>query len=213
MRKSKIRRLIFSISIIAVVSTGLVGFQLFNNALNKRYEDIEYTHSLIREPSQEVYSEQKGESETVETSVIIKPYSDPSVSESVGYYSNLSSTEDQEKSLIFYENTYMPSTGIMYTSDSEFTVLNTLNGKVKEIKKDNLWGNVVVVEHNNNLLTQYYGLNTIDVNENDEIETGAIIGTTKQNNIFDNKYVLFFETYLDNKIINPQEYYVLNIKN
>lgn len=50
-------------------------------------------------------------------------------------------------------------------------------GKVKSVYSDSVWGNCVVIDHDNTLESHYYGLaNEIMVSEGDEVSAGQIIG-------------------------------------
>ncbi len=120
------------------------------------------------------------------------------------YYSYLDNEEDQKKSLIFFDNTYMPNTGIFYISDEEFNVISVYEGKVTDIKEDEFFGKVIEVTHNNNLKTYYYGLDKIEVSKDDEITASTILGVSKNNKIMPNKKSFLFESYYNNKLIDPE---------
>ena len=41
----------------------------------------------------------------------------------------------------------MPNTGILYSSNESFDVISVLDGKVEDVKTDNLIGNIVTIKH------------------------------------------------------------------
>lgn len=104
----------------------------------------------------------------------------------------------------------MPSSGTFYASQDEFDVVSVYDGKVKSIKKDEMLGDTVEVQHSDNLTTIYYSLKDVTVRENDDIKKGTIIGKATSNNLVTDKNVLFIEVYLKGKQIDPEKFYELN---
>lgn len=143
---------------------------------------------------------------------IIKPYVDESVSVAIPYYNINDNDQNQQKSLIYYENIYMQNTGVMYTGDNEFNVVAVLDGKVKNIKDDNIMGKIVEVEHSNNLITIYQSLQSTNMSVGQEVKQGEIIGLSGKNEIVDGgKFALHFEVYKDGELVNPEDFYKLSI--
>lgn len=140
------------------------------------------------------------------TEEITSPIEEGKAEVSIHYYDSNSSEETQESSLIYYENTYMPNTGILYTSDEQFEVLTVFPGKVIDILEDEFFTKVVVVEHNKNLRTYYYGLNDIEVEVGNEITNGTVLGTSQSNAIMNTKKSFLLEVYFNNKLINPEKF-------
>ena len=67
----------------------------------------------------------------VNTKTTIKrPYNDTDVKIVKNFYNYQGSEDEQKESIIFYEDTYMPSSGVSYGKNSEFDVLAILDGKV-----------------------------------------------------------------------------------
>ncbi len=100
------------------------------------------------------------------------------------YYDKNASQADQEKALIKYGTTFRTSDGTSYSlqDNSSFDVLAVFSGKVVEIKENPLFGNYVVIEHDNDLKSYYYGLSEVcvtvgsSVNQKDKI---GVSGTTE----------------------------------
>ena len=138
---------------------------------------------------------------------IIKPYVSDIVSIEKHFYDIKSDELTQQKSLIYFENTYMKNTGVLYTAPEKFDVVSVLDGTVTKVKTDEVLGNVVEIEHHTNLRTIYYSLEDIDVQEGDFLSQGEVIGTSGANKISDEKYNLLVEVYYNGTLINPEEFY------
>ena len=96
------------------------------------------------------------------------------------FYDKTASASDQEKSLIKYGTTFRTSDGVAYASkdNQTFDVLAVLSGKVVEIKDNPLYGTYVVIEHDHDIKTYYYGLQNVEVSVGLEVEQGTKLGTS-----------------------------------
>lgn len=143
-----------------------------------------------------------------EESKIVKPFKDENIKILTYFYDSKSSTEIQEKSLILFENTYIPSTGVDYGMENQFDVNSISNGTVIETKTDELLGQIVKVEYKNNVIGTYSCLSSTDVKENDIVSSGQKIGTSGTCNISKNLgNHLHFEILKEGKNINPESFY------
>lgn len=143
-----------------------------------------------------------------EESKIVKPFKDENIKILTYFYDSKSSTEIQEKSLILFENTYIPSTGVDYGMENQFDVNSISNGTVIETKTDELLGHIVKVEYKNNVIGTYSCLSSTDVKENDTVSLGQKIGTSGTCNISKNLgNHLHFEILKEGKNINPESFY------
>lgn len=136
---------------------------------------------------------------------IIKPYKGENITISKYYYNSKDDETRQQQSLIKYENIYMPNTGILYSSDTEFEILAILDGKVTSVKEDDILGNIVEIEHSDNLVTIYQSIKDVKVKPGDIIKQGdtiALSGPNKLENEKDN--CLHFEVYKEGNLINPE---------
>ena len=144
---------------------------------------------------------------------IVKPFISETVTVDIDYYDIESDEIEQQKSLILYENTYMPNTGILYTNNEEFEVIATLEGTVSKVTKDELLGNVVEITHTSNLTTTYYSLNNVTVVEGQTLKQNDVIGTSGKNNISSTSdYMMLFEVMLNGTNIDPENYYNMKIE-
>lgn len=144
---------------------------------------------------------------------IRKPFDKENITTDIDFYDKDADEGSQQKSLILYENTYMPNTGILYTSEEQFDVLSTLDGKITKISKDELLGNVVEITHSNTLTTTYYSIDNVKVKENQTIKQGEVIGTSGKNNISSTSdNMMLFEVSLNGNNIDPENYYQMKLE-
>lgn len=144
---------------------------------------------------------------------IIKPYVAETVSVAIDYYDKDSDEETQKKSLILYENTYMPNTGILYSDEEKFDVYATLEGTVTKVGKEELLGNFIEITHSSSLVINYYSVDNVNVVEGQVVKQGDIIATSGSNKISSaSSNMLLFEVSLNGKNINPERYYELKIE-
>ena len=146
-----------------------------------------------------------------ETKQIVRPYTSDSVRIKTYFYDVAADAEEQEKSLIYFENTYMKNTGVLYQADEVFDCVAVLNGTVLNIYEDDILGNMVEVEHNPNLRTIYYSLGSVNVEVGEVLAQGDIIGTSGENNITDAANNLLFEVYYNGTLLNPEEFYSMDV--
>ena len=159
----------------------------------------------------------KDNQETIEvqkevTNTIVKTSTNESVSISKYFYSKEDEETRQHQSLIKYESIYMPNTGILYSSDKEFNVIAVLDGKVSSIKEDEILGNIIEIEHSNNIVTIYQSVKNVTVKIGDKVKQGdvlALSGPNKLENEKDN--CLHFEVYQEGNLINPESFYNLDL--
>ena len=140
--------------------------------------------------------------------LINKPYNDESVKIVKNYYSMSDDEEIQQNSIIYYENTYMPSSGVSYGNDNDFDVISILDGKVIEVKEDDILGNVIVIQHDNGIMSSYQSVKDINVKKDDNVKQGDIIAKSSTSNIStDLGNHLYFELMINGLNVDPEDYY------
>lgn len=145
---------------------------------------------------------------------IIKPYNDEKVTVSKYYYHSKDDNERQTKSLIKYQNIYMPNTGILYSSDEQFNVLAISDGTITSIKEDEILGYIIEIEHQNNLVTIYQSVSNVVLKEGDSVKQGDVIATSGPNSLENEKAnCLHFEVYKNGTLLNPESIYNIEIEN
>ena len=142
-----------------------------------------------------------------EKTKIINPYLDSSVTIGKNYYDYKETAENQEKSIVYYDGTYMQNSGIDFVSDSVFDVVSILNGTVINVKEDEALGKIVEVKHDNNYISIYQSLSEVSVKKDETISQGQPIGKSGTNEL-DKKIGnhLHFELFYDGKVVNPIEH-------
>lgn len=149
--------------------------------------------------------------EVEESKQIVRPYTSSDVEIATYFYDVDGTPEEQQKSLIYFENTYMKNTGVLYQAPEVFDCVAVLEGIVLNIKEDDILGNVVEIEHNPNLRTIYYSLGEVNVKVGEVLAQGDIIGTSGENNLTDQASNLLFEVYYNGTLLNPEEFYSMDI--
>lgn len=203
MKKMKLRKYVLPTIYVLIILVTFLSVSLINNHLLKNVTNYNYSKSIMKDVTENVLSE-------ILPDKFERPYLSENVKLLSGFYSKDYDDESQKNSLIVYQNIYMPSSGTFYASQDEFDVVSVYDGKVKSIKKDEMLGDTVEVQHSDNLTTIYYSLKDVTVRENDDIKKGTIIGKATSNNLVTDKNVLFIEVYLKGKQIDPEKFYELN---
>ncbi len=179
-------------------------FFMTKNLKPTNENDEEYVMNSILEPITPVTN-------ITETPSITRPYTSDKVHISKYFYEKDASAEEQERSLIYYENTYLQNSGVVYSSEEEFDVVAVYDGTVIDIKQDDILNTIVYVSHNSSLTTIYYGLKDVQVKVNDTITQNTVLGKSNQNKFCTEGNSMLFEVNYDGKVINPESFYVMDI--
>ena len=174
----KIKPFVFPVLYISLIFMLILGLyftsRAMQNDLDTSLSDVTYVSSVILGDVVPVVD--------VEATV-----NNPYVSENVKikrYFYNVEDDIDRQKeSLVYYDNTYMPNTGVDYVADDKFEVVSILDGTIIDIKEDELLGKIVEVRHENELVSSYAGLSEISVQKGEAITQGMKIGTSGTNKI------------------------------
>lgn len=141
------------------------------------------------------------------TKKIINPYTDQSVTIGKNYYNYKAEAEDQEKSIIYHENTYIQNSGVDFIYDKTFDVVAVLDGEVTNIKEDEVLGKIVEISHENKYVSIYQSLSKINVKKGDIVSQGQILGKSGKNEL--DKELgnhLHFEMYVGGQTVDPLLY-------
>ncbi|MBO9130040.1 M23 family metallopeptidase [Bacillus sp. 165] len=125
------------------------------------------------------------------------------------FYDDTASEKEQENALVFYNNTYMPSTGIDIAAEDgkSFEVVAALSGTVLKAEKDPLLGYVVEIDSGNGVVSFYQSLGDLKVESGDMVVQGDVLGTAGLSEV--NKqagYHVHYELRKDGTAVNPETY-------
>ncbi|WP_394238540.1 peptidoglycan DD-metalloendopeptidase family protein [Niallia oryzisoli] len=125
------------------------------------------------------------------------------------FYEDNAKAEEQEAALVVYQNQYHPNTGIDITvKDGEaFDVMASLSGTVTRVEEDALLGNVIEIQHNDDIVVQYSSVKGMKVEVGDEIEQGQAIATAGQS-LFNEEAGthVHFEIRKNGVPVNPEKF-------
>ena len=143
-----------------------------------------------------------------DTKTITRPFLDENVKIKVNYYDYKSTEDEQKSALIYYENTYLQNSGVVYGMDNDFDVVSILDGVVTEVKEDKTLNTIVTIKHENNVISVYQGLKDVTVKKDEEISAGTVIGKSSESNMLKNyKSTILFELIVNGTNVNPENYY------
>lgn len=145
----------------------------------------------------------------VETKDLIsRPYVASNVAIARNFYNYQDEPGNQQNALLYYQNTYLPNSGVDYKSDEVFDVVAILEGTITGVSENTLLGKIVEVTHSNNLVSTYQSLSEVAVVEGDKVLQGQVIGKSGVANIStDLGNHLHFELIHNGENVNPENYY------
>lgn len=195
---------VLAVSVICFIGYAITSSLQQNN--KDDYKDIRYvSYEILTDNVTPVLSQEESSED------IIKPYTAGNVEIGKSYYDYKSEETNQENSIIYYENTYIQNTGVDYTSKEVFDVNAIADGTVIAVTKDDIVGNTVKIEHNNDMISVYQSINEVSVKEKDQVTKGQVIGKSGTNSIGSNLgNHLHFELYKNNILVNPEEVFANN---
>lgn len=150
-----------------------------------------------------------GEVPVVNTEVkLIYPYTKEGVQLGKYFYDYQAEGTRQEQSIIYHENTYMQNSGVDFVLDTPFEVVAVLDGTVVSVKNDELLGNIVEIQHENDFISVYQSLSEVSVKKDDVVTQGQTIGKTGENKLDESlKNHLHFELFHKGQVVNPENYF------
>lgn len=212
MKRRKLRGFVLPSIYALVVCCVFLTVYFLNNSLNfagpkLKENDNSVTVSVDHQENNDI----SVISTTPEKPII--PFTKDGVTISKSFYKQEDDPETQQNSLIYYQDTYMQNTGVLYSSDESFEVLASVDGVVKEVKEDEILGSVVKVEYNTNVTVVYYSLSDVKVTTGMNVKTNDIIGTSGSNKLENEKQnCLLFEVYIKGTLTNPIDFFEMNLE-
>ncbi|MCT8140127.1 M23 family metallopeptidase [Anaerobacillus sp. CMMVII] len=148
---------------------------------------------------------------TTMNEVFKKPFLNEEEVQVVGYYFDFNATAEQnESALVFYDNTFYQNKGMDFALESgeTFDVVAALSGTVVKVEKDALFGNLVHIEHENNVVTIYQSLEGVKVEQGQSVKQGDVIGQAGRNLYNQEAGVhVHFEIRHDGVPVNPSDFF------
>ncbi|MBQ3510794.1 MAG: M23 family metallopeptidase [Bacilli bacterium] len=200
MRKRKLKKyvlptIIMTFSFIVILTVAIITKD--NKNLSKE-DNITYVSNTIISQDMAVINT---------TKKIINPYTDQSVTIGKNYYNYKAESAEQEKSIIYHENTYIQNSGVDFVYDKTFDVVAVLDGEVTNVKEDEILGKIIEISHNNEYVSIYQSLSEANVKKGDIISQGQVIGKSGKNEL--DKELgnhLHFEMYVGGQTVDPLLY-------
>lgn len=200
MKKRKLKAFVIP-SIIAILGVLTITTALLMNKTElvlKEEEHLNYVSDTILSQDMAVINTKQK---------IIYPYLDLSVTIGKSYYNYKASAEEQEKSIIYHENTYIQNSGIDFVNQNAFEVVAVLDGTVTNVKDDEILGKIIEINHGNEYVSIYQSLSDVKVKKDDVVSQGQTLGTSGTNQL--DKELgnhLHFEFYANGQIVDPTLY-------
>ena len=201
MRRRKLKPYVLPTLMIIAITGIIFGTAMLSNSLKNKdtYEEpTSYVNDTILEEDQAVINE---------TTKMINPYADTTVTIGKNYYDYKADAKTQEKSIIYHDNTYLQNSGTDFISQNTFDVVAVLDGSVTDVKEDETLGKVVEIKHDNGYVSIYQSLSEVSVKKGDIITQGQVIGKSGTNELDkDIGNHLHFELYVNGQVVDPTLY-------
>lgn len=210
MKKRKLKGFVLPTVYVLVIGVLFISISFLGTALQNQinYEEDLSVSALKDDEATPVIKNE----DNVQEVKITKPFTSENVSVSKSYYNMQDDENTQQNSLVYYEQTYLQNSGILYSSKEAFDVISAYDGTVSNVSEDEILGKVVEITHNTNLKTVYYSLGEINVQKDDFVSAGAIIGKSGDNLLDEeSENCLLFEVYYNGNAIDPEEFYTMDI--
>jgi len=190
------------LAVAALLLTAVVWYQNVDNQLPGAQDSKDASTNPLDEDAVPVMDQQEE---------IRMPVADEAQAEIVTkFYSYDADEKTQQDGIILFQNRYYQSTGtgISMPDGESFDVVASLSGKVSEVKENPLLGNVVVMDHGNDITTYYASLGEVKVKEGDKLSQGELIGESGKNLFMkDNGNHVHFELRKDKQQVNPEDFF------
>ena len=206
-KKLRLKKYVIPCLYVVLFATVMTGAFLITKAMKKNEPatpDYNYVSNIVTSDVVPTISE---------TTKLIKPYTDEKVTVGKSFYDYKAEASNQEKSITYYDGSYIQNSGIDYVLDQAFDVVAVLDGTVTSVKQDDILGTVVEIKHDNNYVTTYQSLSDVTVKKDDVVTQGQVIGKSGTNKLDkDMGNHLHFELYTNGQVVDPSLYVDKEIK-
>lgn len=208
MKTKRLKKFVLPTVYVMVIGVLFISISFLGNILQSKVEYGNMAVSALKDNVTPV-----GKTDNVVESKIERPYVSSNVSISKSFYDMTDDEAKQQNSLVYYENTYLQNSGVLYSSTSAFDVICAIDGKVTNVSKDEILGNFVEITHNPNLKTIYYSLSEVQVKKDDTVMSGDVLGKSGDNSLNgETENCLLFEVYHNGTAIDPEDFYNMSIE-
>lgn len=208
MKTKRLKKFVLPTVYVMVIGVLFISISFLGNILQSKVEYGNMAVSALKDNVTPV-----GKTDNVVESRIERPYVSSNVSISKSFYDMTDDEAKQQNSLVYYENTYLQNSGVLYSSTSAFDVICAIDGKVTNVSKDEILGNFVEITHNPNLETIYYSLSEVQVKKDDTVMSGDVLGKSGDNSLNgETENCLLFEVYHNGTAIDPEDFYNMSIE-
>lgn len=208
MKTKKLKNYVLPTIYVMVIGVLFISISFLGNVLQNK---IEYGNMAVSALKDNVTPVIKNND--VYESKIERPYVSSNVAISKSFYDMSDDDTKQQNSLVYYENTYLQNSGVLYSSTSVFDVISAFDGTVTNVSKDEILGNYVEITHNPNLKTIYYSLGEVTVKKDDTVVSGDVLGKSGDNSLNgESENCLLFEVYHNGTAIDPEDFYNMSIE-
>lgn len=208
MKTKRLKKFVLPTVYVMVIGVLFISISFLGNILQSKVEYGNMAVSALKDNVTPV-----GKTDNVVESRIERPYVSSNVSISKSFYDMTDDEAKQQNSLVYYENTYLQNSGVLYSSTSAFDVICAIDGKVTNVSKDEILGNFVEITHNPNLKTIYYSLSEVQVKKDDTVMSGDVLGKSGDNSLKgETENCLLFEVYHNGTAIDPEDFYNMSIE-
>lgn len=208
MKTKRLKKFVLPTVYVMVIGVLFISISFLGNILQSKVEYGNMAVSALKDNVTPV-----GKTDNVVESRIERPYVSSNVSISKSFYDMTDDEAKQQNSLVYYENTYLQNSGVLYSSTSAFDVICAIDGKVTNVSKDEILGNFVEITHNPNLKTIYYSLSEVQVKKDDTVMSGDVLGKSGDNSLNgETENCLLFEVYHNGTAIDPEDFYNMSME-
>ena len=138
---------------------------------------------------------------------LMKPFLNEEVKINKSFYNYQEDSEKKEDAIIYYQGTYMQNSGVDYKHTEQFEIVSILDGTVIEVTENEILGKTIKIRHENDLISTYQSLSEVNIDQDDYVLRGQVIGKSGTCPLYSNDSNLHFEIYYQGKNINPEESY------
>lgn len=208
MKTKRLRKYVLPTVYVMVIGVLFVSISILGNVLQSQMEYDNMAVSALKDNVTPVIK-----NDDTPDSKIEKPFVSTNVAISKSFYDMTDEASKQQNSLVYYENTYLQNSGVLYSSQDAFEVLSSFDGTVTNVATDDILGNYVEITYNPNLKTVYYSLSDVQVKKDDVVISGDVIGKSGDNKLNgETENCLLFEVYHNGVAIDPEDFYNMNVE-